>query len=212
MKLMKVMALATAGVAFSASSAAAQAYFGAPIGDAGFAARVEVGFPENSKTYDAVLDANLLGPISFQLFGGLLDIDEVEDNGARFGGKLGYALPVAALSIGAFAGAEYTTLSVGEGVTESSTSELIVPIGVGIGALLSAGPVADIVLYAQPAYYYMRMDIETPTGDFDDSVNELSAEAGARAGFGRFLVGGSVEFTTLEDSDAIFALTAGLRF
>lgn len=199
-------AMATAG------DVSAQAYFGVPIGDAGFAARAEIGFPEDSKTYDAVLDANLLGPISFQLFGGLWDFDDVDDNGARFGGKIGYALPVAAVSIGPVVGAEYSTISVGEGATEESSSLLVIPVGVGVGANLPLTPAADVVLYAQPAYYYMRTEFEDALGEGDDSVNEFGAEAGARIGVGRFVAGGSVEITTAEGSDAVFALTAGLRF
>lgn len=213
MKAFKVMALAAAGVLVSTGSAAAQAYFGTPIGDAGFAVRAEVGFPEDSKTYDVVLDANLLGPISFQLFGGLWDIDDVDDNGARFGGKVGYELPVASVSVGPFVGAEYATISSGEGVDEVKASLLTIPVGLGIGTTLPVGSTADVALYAQPAYYYMKPELEIGGQEFDaDSQNEFGAEAGARLGFGRFLVGGSVEFTTVEDSDAVFSLTAGLRF
>ncbi|HEU5208248.1 MAG TPA: hypothetical protein VFU06_02450 [Longimicrobiales bacterium] len=212
MKAVKVIALAAAGVLVSAGSASAQAYFGAPIGDAGFAVRAEVGLPDGSKTYDLVLDANLMGPISFQLFGGLWDIDDVEDNGGRFGGKLGYELPVTGFSVGPFVGAEYTTFSAGEGDEEVSTSLLTIPVGIGIGTTLAVGPTADVALFAQPAYYYMKADVEMLGAEFDESTNEFGAEAGARLGFGRFLVGGSVEFTTVEDSDAVFSLTAGVRF
>ena len=212
MKAVKVIALAAAGVLVSAGSASAQAYFGVPIGDAGFAVRAEVGLPEDSKTYDIVLDANLLGPISFQLFGGLWDIDEVDDNGGRFGGRLGYELPVSGFSVGPFAGAEYTTISTGEGADEVSSSLLTIPVGIGIGAMLPLGPTADVALYAQPAYYYMSMNMEVAGVEFDDSQSEFGAEAGARLGFSRFLVGASVEFTTVEDSDAVFSVTAGVRF
>lgn len=212
MKAVKVIALAAAGVLATAGSASAQAYFGAPIGDAGFAVRAEVGLPDGSKTYDLVLDANLMGPISFQLFGGLWDIDDVDDNGGRFGGRIGYELPVTGFSVGPFVGAEYTSFSAGEGDAEVSTSLLTIPVGIGVGTTLPVGPTADVVLFAQPAYYYMKADFEAAGEEFDDSSSEFGAKAGARLGFGRFLVGGSVEFTTVEDSDAVFALTAGLRF
>ena len=213
MKAVKVIALAAAGVLVSAGSASAQAYFGVPIGDAGFAVRAEVGLPDGAKTYDIVLDANLMGPISFQLFGGLWDIDDFDDNGGRFGGRLGYELPVTGFSVGPFAGAEYTTISTGEGATEEKVSLLIVPVGIGLGTTLAVGPTADVALYAQPAYYYMKPSAEVGGVDIDlDSQNECGAEAGARLGFNRFLVGASVEFTTVEDSDAVFSLTAGVRF
>lgn len=212
MKAVKVMALAAAGVLATAGSASAQAYFGSPIGDAGFAVRAEVGLPDNAKTYDIVLDANLLGPISFQLFGGLLDIDDIDDNGGRFGGRIGYELPVTGFSVGPFAGVEYMSFSTGEGEAELSTSAFQIPIGVGIGTTLPVGPTADVALYAQPAYYYISSSVEMLGEEFDDSASEFGAEAGARLGFGRFLLGGSVEFTTVEDSDAVFSLTAGVRF
>ncbi|MHB1168037.1 MAG: hypothetical protein ACYC28_01985 [Longimicrobiales bacterium] len=212
MKAVKVMALAAAGVLATAGSASAQAYFGSPIGDAGFAVRAEVGLPDNAKTYDIVLDANLLGPISFQVFGGLLDIDDIDDNGGRFGGRVGYELPVTGFSVGPFAGVEYMAFSTGEGDAEVSTSAFQIPIGVGIGTILPVGPTADVALYAQPAYYYISSSVEMLGEEFDDSASEFGAEAGARLGFGRFLLGGSVEFTTVEDSDAVFSLTAGVRF
>ncbi len=154
-----------------------------------------------------------MGPISFQLFGGLLDYDDIDDNGGRFGGKIGYELPVTGFSVGPFVGAEYSSLSTGEGAEELSLSLLTIPVGIGVGTTLPVGPTAEVALYAQPAYLYMQPGLEMGGVDADlDSESEFGAEAGARLGFGRFLLGGSVEFTTVEDSDAVFSITAGLRF
>ncbi len=212
MKLIKLVALATAGVAFSAGSAAAQACMGMPIGNANFAARGEVGFADGGKSYTANLNANLLGPIAFELFGGLVDFDDIEDNGATFGGKVAYELGLANVSVCPLVGADYTTISAEEAGVEASVSTLVVPVGVGVGVALPAGGLGDVVLYAQPSYLYMRFSAEEGDEDFSDSTNEFGAEAGATLGLGRFLVGGSVFFTTVEESDAVFSLTAGLRF
>lgn len=212
MKIMKLMALATAGVVFTAGSAAAQACMGVPIGDAGFAVRGEVSLPESAKTYEAALNANLIGPIAFELFGGLVDFDDVDDNGATFGGKAAYELGIAAASICPLVGVDYTTFSAGEGASEVELNTLVVPIGIGIGTTLPVGTAADVALYAQPAFLYINSSATIAGEEFDESENEFGADVGARLGFGRFLVGGSVNFTTIEDSDAVFALTAGVRF
>src|SRR5690606_3453307 len=100
------------------------------------------------------------GPISFQLFGGLWDIDDVDDNGGRFGGKVGYELPVTGFSVGPFVGVEYSTISAGEGELEAKTSLLTVPVGIGVGTTLPVGSTADVAIYAQPAYYYLKPSLE----------------------------------------------------
>lgn len=216
MKVLKLMALATAGVVFTAGSAAAQACMGVPIGNANFAVRGEVELPDGAKEYDAVLNANMLGPIAFELFGGIVDFEDSEETGATFGGKVGYELGLAGASVCPLVGADYTTVSDDADGVESSVNLLVVPIGIGVGTTLPVGTMGDIALYAQPAFLWMRSSVESTGGaieiDESDSTNEFGAEAGAVLGIGRFLLGGSVNFTTLEDSDAVFALTAGVRF
>lgn len=213
MKVLNLMALATAGVVFTAGSAAAQACMGVPLNNANFAVRGEVELPEGAKEYDAVLNANLLGPIAFELFGGILDFEDSEENGATFGGKVGYELGLAAASVCPIVGADYTTVS--EDDTELgdvSVNSLVVPIGIGVGTTLPLGTSADVALYAQPAFLWIRNSVEIAGASESDSMNEFGAEAGAMLGFGRFLVGGSVNFNTIENSDAVFALTGGVRF
>lgn len=208
MKAVKVFALAAAGVLVTAGSASAQAYFGTPVRDGGFAVRAEVGFPDGGNIYDAVLDANLLGPISFQLFGGLLVPEGDASNAGRFGGKLGYALPFNAASLGIVAGVEYQSMDFEILGEEFSMSQTIIPVGVGIGVDVPLSPTADAVLYAQPALMHIRASLEGES----DSTNEFGIDAGAKVGVSRFVLGGSLRWINLDGADAVFALTAGIRF
>lgn len=212
MTITKLMALATAGVVLTAGSVAGQACMGVPIGDAGFAVRGEVSLPEDAKTYEAALNANLIGPIAFELFAGLVDFDDIDDNGATFGGKAGYELGLATMSVCPLVGVDYTTFSSEDTEGDFEITSLVIPIGIGIGTTLPVGPVADVAIYAQPAFLYVKNTLTMLGEEFDDSENAFGADVGARLGWGRFLVGGSVNFTSIEDSDPVFALTAGVRF
>lgn len=221
MKLVKLMALAAAGAVLSTGSAAAQACLGVPTRDAQFNLRGDVGFPEETKQYSAVVTADLNGPLSFELNAGLIDIDEVEDNGVSFGGKLAYELPgLTQASICPLAGGQYSTLTAEEtagGVTfEADASSLVIPIGIGVGKTLPLGTTSSFTLYAQPQYLHIRSSIDANVGDIEfeeeETGNEFGIDAGARLGLGRFLVGGAVNWATIEEYDPVFSVTAGLTF
>lgn len=221
MKLVKLMALATAGAVLTTGSAAAQACLGVPTRDAQFNVRADVALPENAKHYSAVLTADLNGPFSFELNAGLIDLDDVEDNGASFGGKLAYEVPaVTQVSICPLAGGQFSTLTAEEtagGVTfEADATSLVIPVGIGVGKTLPLGTTSSFTVYAQPQYLHIRSSLEASAGgvtiDEETTDNQFGIDAGARVGFGRLLVGGAVNWATIEDYDPVFSVTAGVTF
>ena len=211
-----VVAAAGLAVMGTVSAAAGQACLGVPTRDAGFNVAAEMAMPTNARQYAAVLNADLIGPLSFELNAGLIDIDEVEDHGATMGGRIGYTLgAVPALSVCPIAGAQYSTISTEESLIDGpltvDATTLVLSAGAGIGKTFGAGPA--VTLFAQPQYLYIR-------NTFDDAIspeetgsrNELGIDTGARLSVGRLLLGGGMTWTTIDDADPVFSLTAGMTF
>jgi hypothetical protein len=220
MKRHVVSALLAASVTCRAGPAMAQACLGVPTHDAQFNVRGEVAFPQDTRQYSAVVTADLNGPLSFELNAGLIDIDEVEDNGASFGGKLAYEMAVSQLSICPLGGGQYSTITVEEtdgAVTlEGDANSLVIPVGIGLGKTLPLGSGSSLTLYAQPQYLHIRSSFEAAVAgiEIDEEAieNEFGIDAGARLGLGRLLVGGAMNWATLPDYDPVFSVTAGVTF
>ena len=216
MNAIGVVAAAGLAVMCSVSAAAGQACLGVPTRDAGFSVAAEMALPNNAQQYAAVLNADLIGPLSFELNAGLLDIDDVEDHGATMGGRIGYTLGVVpALSVCPIAGAQYSTISTEQNLIEGPLSvdatTLVLAAGAGIGTTFGGGPA--VTVFAQPQYLYIR-------NTFDDAIrpeessnrSELGIDTGARLSIGRLLLGGGMTWTTIDEADPVFSLTVGIMF
>lgn len=219
--MLRSIVIATAGVIFWSSAAAAQACLGVPTRDGGFNVRAELALPEDSRQYSAVVTADLIGPFSFELNAGLIDIDEIDDRGTSFGGRLAYELQgMRRLSICPFGGAQYSALTasqpVGPLTLEAEASSLVIPIGVGLGTRLPLGASSMLTVFAQPQYLHVRTSFEESDGvaDLEEEHigNEAGIEAGLRLSFGRLLAGGAMNWTTIDGADPVFSVTFGATF
>lgn len=193
----------------------AQTCFGYPTMDGQYALAGVASFADGSNGYGAALNANVSGPLSLEAGYQYIDIDEVDTNGNSFFGRGAWELPVASVSLCPFAGVGYSDASEDFGEVEASVSLLTVPVGIGVGKRFAASPSLFVDLFAQPQFVWMRADFELEGNGggeigVDESETEFGVSIGANLGTSRFYVGGGVNFTTVEDSDAVFDLRVGI--
>jgi hypothetical protein len=193
---------------------AAQACLGVPTTNGRFALEGSFSSTADIKSYGADLTADLSGPVS--VFGGyaLVKIDDVETSGNSFGGGLAFELSMPSVSICPGAGVNYLRFHEEEAGEEVTITQTVVPIGLGIGRQVTAGPELFLTLFAMPQFLYVRSEIDISgslgSGSFSDSTNEFGVDLGVRLGSSSFYGGGSVGLTTIEDSDPTFSLALGL--
>jgi hypothetical protein len=205
-----VLALLTPAVA------AAQACIGVPTTGGQFALAGEVAFPENATSYGADITADLVGPLSLGAGFAITKLDDIDENVTTFGGQAAYELPGVSVSACPVVGAEYSTWSDTFLAGSVDISQLVIPVGLGIGTILQAGSSTDILLFAVPQFLHIRTTIEASDGvdsiDETESDNEFGAEAGVRFVFGSIFAGGGVFMTSIEDDDPTFNLGLGVVF
>jgi hypothetical protein len=193
---------------------AAQACLGVPTTNGRFALGGSFSTTTDIKTYGADLTADLSGPVS--VFGGyaLVKIDDVETSGNSLGGGLAFELSVPNVSICPGAGVSYLRFHEEEAGEEATITQTVVPIGLGVGKQVTAGPELFLTLFATPQFLYIRSEIDVSgslgSASFSDSSNEFGVDLGVRLGSSSFYGGGAVGLTTIEDSDPTFSLTLGL--
>jgi hypothetical protein len=101
-------------------------------------------------------------------------------------------------------------------ITASFTaSTLTIPVGIGVGKRLPAGPELVVDIFAQPHLLWIRSDVEIegsfgPEIGVDGSESEFGLGLGTNLATPTFFVGAGVGITTIEDSDPTFSLRVGL--
>jgi hypothetical protein len=215
MQYRRMMLAALALSAVPSAQLMAQTCFGYPTMDGQYALAGVVSFADGSNAYGAALNANVSGPLSLEAGYQYIDLEESDTNGNGFFGRGAWELSMTSLSVCPFAGVGYRDASEDLGDAEISVSLLSVPVGVGVGKRFTASPTMFVDLFAQPQLVWLRSDFEIEGeggGEFgvDDSETEFGVSIGANLGTSRFYVGGGVNFTTVEDSDATFDLRVGI--
>lgn len=192
----------------------AQACLGVPSMDGQVALEGSVTFTEGAQGYGGGVYANFRGPIS--LFGAyeLTNFDDIEQNANSFGAGVAFELSVPSISICPGAGVNYTRIHEEEAGEEATVSQIVVPIGVGIGKRITAGDNFFVTLYGQPQFLYIRtsLDIDSSigSGSASESENEFGMVLGIRFGTAGVYAGGGVGLTTIEDSDPVFTVNVGV--
>jgi hypothetical protein len=194
--------------------AQAQACFGVPSADRQTAIAGVLGFTEGSKSYGANLNANLAGPLSVGAGYSLVDIDDVSTRGHSFGAGAGYELKVPNFSVCPTVRVNYSRAHEEDAGLEATVSELVVPIGVGIGKQFAAGTSSFITLFGEPQFLYIKDKFEVENDNlglsFDEDDTAFGANLGITFGTSSYYVGGSVQLTSIEDSDPVFNISVGV--
>lgn len=206
--------LMVAAMLVAASPALAQMCVGIPSVDGQYAVSGAVGFTEGAKTYGGSFQADLMGPLSVGVSYDLVDMDDIDTNANSFGGNVAYALPVSQLSACPVAGLSYTTMSETQDGVEFNVNSLMVPVGLGFGKAFPMGTSASVGLFASPAYLWVRNEVSGSEGgaevSISDSQSEFAGTVGAAFAAGAFFGRGSVMFTSIENSDPLFAVNLGV--
>src|SRR5688572_7603851 len=157
--------LATAFIAALAapSAVSAQVCMGVPIRDGAFGIFADYTTTEGVDGFGGSVTANLNGPISVQLGYRLDSLDDIEENANTFYGNLAYEFPNMSFSVCPIVGASYGKWSDDVLGVELDVSELVIPIGVGVGREFTRGPV-DISLFAIPQFLHIRGEVSVSDG------------------------------------------------
>ena len=201
-------------IAFAPAAATAQICTGTPAPEGGAGIEGTFTAAEGAKGFGGSVTGNLAGPISLQGGYSIMTVDNVDENVQGFHGGVGFELSDMSFSACPLVGAAYYTWGdVFSGIRIDLT-QLVVPVGLGLGKTFSTSPSVDFSLYAIPQFLYYRTKATASSGGLSESETESTNEFGAKLGF---LIGGSsvfggagVGFSTLEDSDPTFSVAAGI--
>lgn len=192
----------------------AQACIGVPAGNGQVALSGGAGFTEGVKSYGAEAAFNLVGPVSLEAGYSLVTFDDIDNNGNTVSGSGAFELPVPGLSVCPAAGVSHMRWSERFELAEVTLTSTIIPVGMGVGRELPAGPNLFVTLFAVPQFLHVRGTISGSEGgasvSVSDSTNEFGTALGMRLGSDEFYVGAGVNLTTIEGSDPTFGVTMGL--
>ncbi|HEX7049593.1 MAG TPA: hypothetical protein VF188_05225 [Longimicrobiales bacterium] len=218
----KQAGLMLVGLLAAPAVALGQACIGLPAGANQFAASADIAFPEGAKTYGIGVGANLIGPFTVEASYTLTKPDGGNQNLNTFGADVAFELPLPGFSACPVVGLSYSSYDEtvplqGGGSASGSISVATIPIGFGVGASLPLATTgASLMPYAVPQLLYARTKVSFSTGGLSgsgtDSSTEFGAIIGARLAWNRIFLGGDVNVTTVENSDPVFSVGAGLIF
>lgn len=190
----------------------AQACIGVPIADGAFAIEGQFSTTDGAKGYGADVTANLAGPLTLQGGFQIVDLDGVEESATTFGGTVAFEIPKLQFSACPLVGFSYGSWSDQLFGVDVDVTEIVVPIGFGIGKTIAAGSNLGLTLFAVPQFLYISGKIEAAGQEETDSSNEFGADLGFRLGGRSVYAGGGVFFSSVEDSDPTFNVTVGFSF
>lgn len=208
---MKALRLVTMSLGMLATPviAYAQACMGAPISGGQYGIEGAMGVGEGFKSYGAGVAANLAGPLAFAGGVTVTKPDAGGESLTTFGASGGYELLQSdRLSACPVVGASYWTESADFDGTEVDVSQIIVPVGLGLGTTLPAGSM-DVTLFATPQYLWIRSSISSDEGSLSESQNEFGLNTGVRFGVSSFYAGAGMAMTSVENSDPVFNFGIG---
>lgn len=191
----------------------AQACYGVPTTDGAVSIIGAFSLTNGAKGYGGNVSANLTGPITLQAGFGITDIDDVDSNITSFNAGAGYELPHISFSACPFVGAGYSTWSETLQGIDVDFTQTVIPVGLALGRVWSAGPTVDLNLYAAPQFLYFRGRASASDGTTTitetDSSSEFGLELGFALGNGSVFGGGGVSITSIDDSDPVFTASVG---
>ncbi|CAN5543160.1 hypothetical protein BH24GEM3_BH24GEM3_06280 [soil metagenome] len=180
-------ALAAAAVAAlglgTASEGLAQACIGTPTLNGQRAVTIGAGFPEWGTNYNARLDVNTNGPLSARAGFTHSSASGTAPNVNTGAVGVAYNLPVSAGRQVEFSACP--TLGVQYGMSSTATtdqSQLVVPVGVGLGARVNLGGGMALTPYVLPEFYVNRVTLRG-----DNAQRQVSDDTGLRATVGTAL-------------------------
>ncbi|HYJ78741.1 MAG TPA: hypothetical protein VEW03_03990 [Longimicrobiaceae bacterium] len=213
MKKTTVGILAALAAVTAASGASAQICAGFPTGDRQFTFGANLLFPEGAEAGDiwgVEVSYNAQGPLGF--FGGVTFFDDGEDSEQSFGAGVAWEL----VSLGAMIGPSVSACPVVSFEyldIDGFGSALAVPVGVGFGTNLSAGPGFSLSPYIIPAVIFSQFNPDDdlfPGADSESDTN-FGIDGGVLLGFGTFFIGGTIQHVFQDDADPTFGIRAGIR-
>ncbi|HEX5725267.1 MAG TPA: hypothetical protein VFX98_07360 [Longimicrobiaceae bacterium] len=203
--------VAAALAASVAVPAGAQICAGFPTVDRQFTFGARMDFPEGLDQWGVEASYNASGPLAAWVGLNVASDEDIEDSEEEiFVGGLSLELPMLGTMIGS--GVSVCGVADVAFVEEEDDMVIQVPVGLGLGANLSAGPGVGLAPYVIPALYITHFDLDDPIlGDFSDTEYDFGIRGGALLGFGMFFVGGEVKHVFVEDADPQFGIRAGIR-
>ncbi len=131
---------------------------------------------------------------------------DVRTSGTSGVATLGVALPVPVFSLCPNVGGSFVhAFRAGSAL---AVDEAAVRVGMAVGKSLPLTPTSSLIVYITPAYLYSRVHLGGATGSRGSS--DFGSGFGITYGWGSKLFGASLDATTIEHSDAVLALRAGL--
>jgi hypothetical protein len=178
--------------------AAAQVCIGIPTVAGQRDAALEARFGDRSTTFGGSVGSNLQGPLAIRGLVEITTIDGSDDNLIAGGiqGAYEFVLPEVAFSPCATGG-----FTIGR---RGDVTNVKVPIGVGIGTSVSAGPGMEFVPFAAPQIMWSRSGSVSNT--------DFALSAGAAFSGGVYYVRGAVSKVFRESSGAEVGISGGLKF
>ena len=190
------------------SHAFAQACNGVPIGSGQTALTAGATFTTGVQSYGGNLNYRSSSPFIAGFGASYNHYSDASANGLGVGGSLGVEVPDLGFSLCPEAGVSYARVSLPVGLGETSAiTNITVPVGLAFGITMPVSEAATITLDATPQYLYMRSKWKDL--GLTDTSNEFGAVLGAAVGFRNLFIGGSVSFTTVENSDPAFGVGIG---
>lgn len=187
-----------------------QACMGAPISGGQFGIEGAMGVGEGFKSYGGGVAANLSGPLAFAGGVSVMKPDAGGENLTTFGASSGYeVIQSERLSVCPVVGATYTSESAEFEGSEFEASQLVVPVGLGLGTSLPAGSM-DVTLFATPQYLWIRSSITSDGTSLSTSANEFGVNTGLRLGVSSFYAGAGMSMNSIDNSDPVFNFGLGL--
>ncbi|HEV7588013.1 MAG TPA: hypothetical protein VGO40_07755 [Longimicrobium sp.] len=196
-------ATAAAALLLVAGSAGAQVCAGFPAPEGRGTAGGLANFPRGYQQYGWEGSSNLQGPLA--LNGGILG---AFNNGASlFTLRGGVAIKVD--SIARLPGLSICPNLRVDFSSRSGYTLWQVPIGLGLGATLPLGRETALTPYVIPALVWQQLSAGTGNSV---SESDFGVRGGANLGFGRFYLGGTVEWIQAPGTRAMFGVRGGAIF
>lgn len=193
--------------------ALAQACVGMPIGSGQSAVALNFAFPVEATTFGASGRMRTAGPISVGASYSLTSFKGANPNAHTFGADVAYDLPVAGASICPVAGLNYSRVSGDVDLFDLnfsiSESFLSIPVGVGLGLSVPAGPNAEFVPFAMPHLLWTRAKVSFDGDSLSDSDTSFGVKLGATYRIQQVMFNAGVTLTSVENSKALFGLGLG---
>ncbi|MQA91227.1 MAG: hypothetical protein GEU90_13505 [Gemmatimonas sp.] len=186
----------------SAAPLAAQACLGYPTPAARLSVNPAITFADNATTFGGTVNANLPTPLGIEAGVGVTSYDNIDANGFGVSGRAGYELEAFELSACPFSGLSYARVS----EDGFSVSALTIPVGFGVGTMVSAGQGLAFTLSAAPQLLYARQSVE---GFDSESDVEFGVGLGAALGTERVYGGFALTLTSQDGNETVFGISLG---